>query len=661
MDDDSDDDFEEITQSAFFKCPEDLEGWEIETWSKEQEKEAKTNKQMALIFAKAKDPSQSRFKLLSSGLLVKVHTQAENAKEGVREKVVVPESLKAFVIGQHHNLELHGHQGRKRTQSMIEARYYWPNMTSDIRRWIKACSGCSKRKMTRPLSSGLVDINQASRPWQTVGIDIVGELPLTKKCNKWILTMVDHFSKWPIAVPIPDRESSTIASSIFENLITVHGPPETILSDQGAELISKGIEKLCSRWGIRKVNTGGYNPTGNANCERFHRYLNSAMTILRDKDAPTDWDEYLQAVLFSYRVSVNDATGYSPYYLLNGRSPTIPSDLSFNVLDEEYKDKEQYVAKMTERLKKAFDEARKRQYAAAVDNQERGKEKYKPDFKPGDMLFVWARSSEEARMENADGKRVSLPKKWINPWIGPFRMIRWTSERKCLLDMGGGKEKEFIVNRLAKHNRWDEVNPSTYAWSLKEKAKSKELLQEIKVADAALEISQKFEVFDNEYVFQEGEIIVFEQEPTKEYAIPFGLGTVMKHVKGEPIQFQWRGNRNNNERGRWDLCWYQQNEQKIYYSAKPIHHSHERNTGDATDTKIKVGDVIMSSRGDVEILHSDKARDASYLTLTSQAKKIIEANAYVVDGRKKLQRWATKSAENLSKGDHGKSKKPKIA
>ena len=31
----------------------------------------------------------------------------------------------------------------------------------------------------------------------------------------------------------------------------------------------------------------------------------------------------------------------------------------------------------------------------------------------------------------------------------------------------------------------------------------------------------------------------------------------------------------------------------------------ERNTGDATDTKIKIGDVIVSSRGEVEILHSD--------------------------------------------------------
>ena len=144
---------------------------------------------MALIFAKAKDPSQSRFKLLSSGLLVKVHTQAENAKEGVREKVVVPESLKAFVIGQHHNLELHGHQGRKRTQSMIETRYYWPNMTSDIRRWIKACSGCSKRKMTRPLSAGLVDISikLVCRGYQSSMAIIPGSISMHEcvECVEW--------------------------------------------------------------------------------------------------------------------------------------------------------------------------------------------------------------------------------------------------------------------------------------------------------------------------------------------------------------------------------------------------------------------------------------------------------------------------------------------
>ena len=84
------------------------------------------------------------------------------------------------------------------------------------------------------------------------------------------------------------------------------------------------------------------------------------------------------------------------------------------------------------------------------------------------MLFVWARNSEEARTETTTGKKVALPKKWINPWIGPYKLIKWVSERKCLLDCAG-KQQEYIVNRLSKHNRWDEVNPSTYAWSLRKK------------------------------------------------------------------------------------------------------------------------------------------------------------------------------------------------
>jgi len=294
-----------------------------------------------------------------------------------------------------------------------------------------------------------------------------------------------------------------------------------------------------------------------------------------------------------------------------------------------------------------------------VDNEEIAKDKYKPDFKPGDMLFVWARNSEEARTENSEGKKVALPKKWINPWIGPFKMIKWTSERKCILDVAG-KEKEFIVNRLAKHNRWDEVNPTTYAWSLKGKAAEKERARP-EPQSAAQEEKDPVEIFDDEYIFQEGEFIVFEQEPTKDYPIPFGIGTVIKHNKGERIDFQWRGNMNNNERGKWDLCWYQQNEQKIYYAPKPLHKSHERNTGEATDTRIKAGDVIMSSRGGTEILHSDRASKGLFLTLTTKAKKLIEANSYVEEGRKKMQEWASMRAnEDKDKAviqEQGRAKK----
>jgi hypothetical protein len=416
------------------------------------------------------------------------------------------------------------------------------------------------------------------------------------------------------------------------------------------------METLCSRWGIKKVKTGGYNPTGNANCERFHKYLNSSMTIVRSRQTPSDWDEYLQAILFSYRCSVNDATGYSPYYLLNGRSPTIPSDLSFDILEPEYKGKEDYVQKMIERLRTAFSLARRQQYAAAVENEDRGGNKSKPDYKPGDLLFVWARNSEESRTERADGKKVALPKKWVNPWIGPYRLIKWTSERKCLLDCAG-KEQEFIVNRLSKHNRWDEVNPSTYAWSLKAKTDEKDRLAEEKVIEISPPKEER-EIFGRDYVFEKGDIIIFEQLESEAYNIPFGLGMVLEHTKGQLVNFQWMGNSLNNEKGKWDLCWYQENEAKIYYSSRPLHKNHTPNTGVDTETRIKPDDVIMSSRGKIDILHLDKSKESAYRRLTTAAKKVIEENPYVIEARLRMQNpKLTQKETSASEDERGKRKR----
>ena len=346
--------------------------------------------------------------------------------------------------------------------------------------------------------------------------------------------------------------------------------------------------------------------------------------------------------------------------MLNGRSPTIPSDLSFEILEPEYKGKEDYVQKMIERLRTAFSLARRQQYAAAVENEDRGGDRSKPDYKPGDLLFVWARNSEESRTERADGKKVALPKKWVNPWIGPYKLIRWTSERKCLLDCAG-KEQEFILNRLSKHNRWDEVNPSTYAWSLKTKEDQKEKPAEEKAADSEIsppKALEEREVFGHDYVFEKGEIIVFEQLESEAYNIPFGLGVVMEHKKGKLIEFQWLGNSFNNEKGKWDLCWYQENEAKIYYSSRPLHKIHTPNTGTDTETRIKPDDVIMSSRGKVEILHLDKLKDSNYRRITSAARKIIEENPYVMEARQRMQNPKEKKGEkSINKGQHGSRKR----
>ena len=69
-----------------------------------------------------------------------------------------------------------------------------------------------------------------------VSMDIVGgkgSLPETPKGNNYILTIIDCFTRYAIAIPLPNQSSSVIISAIICNLITVYGTPRSILTNQG--------------------------------------------------------------------------------------------------------------------------------------------------------------------------------------------------------------------------------------------------------------------------------------------------------------------------------------------------------------------------------------------------------------------------------------------
>ena len=125
----------------------------------------------------------------------------------------------------------------------------------------------------------------------------------------YILTMIDTFTRWPVAIPIRDKSSLTIAEAIHKYWICEKSVPLKIVSDRGKEFISKGMKELAARMGTTMITTSGYNPTGNSSIERFHRYLGASLAIVYEK-ITTNWDECVPAVLFSYRASINDTTGH---------------------------------------------------------------------------------------------------------------------------------------------------------------------------------------------------------------------------------------------------------------------------------------------------------------------------------------------------------------
>ena len=65
-----------------------------------------------------------------------------------------------------------------------------------------------------------------------------GSLPETPRGHNYILTIIECFSRYAIAIFLNDQSSSVIISAIIENYFTVYGTPRSILTDQGRNFLS---------------------------------------------------------------------------------------------------------------------------------------------------------------------------------------------------------------------------------------------------------------------------------------------------------------------------------------------------------------------------------------------------------------------------------------
>jgi transposase InsO family protein len=104
------------------------------------------------------------------------------------------------------------------------------------------------------------------------------------------------FSKWPEAVALPDQPAELVAKAILSRIITAHGVPEKILTDQGRNFESQLIVELFQLVGIKKVRTSAYAAQGNGQCEKFNGCLTDLLTPPVNENGD-NWDAVLDIAL----------------------------------------------------------------------------------------------------------------------------------------------------------------------------------------------------------------------------------------------------------------------------------------------------------------------------------------------------------------------------
>ena len=258
----------------------------------------------------------------SNNLLYRVW-QADS-KSHPRYQLVVPLKLRPYIMEQYHDTAFAAHLGFFKTYEKIRERFYWERMANDIAHWIESCEACSCRKKKH--LRGLIKNIEAKAPFNTIAMDILGPFHESRQGNRYIIVIIDYFTKWVECFALPTQSTADIALKLVEEVICRHGSPKRILTDQGTNLdgaqLAKDIYKLLR---TKKIRTSAYHPQTDGLAEKFNHTLASMLTHYVNKHQD-DWDEHLNYVLFAYRTAIQESTKFSPFYLLYGRHPRLPMD-----------------------------------------------------------------------------------------------------------------------------------------------------------------------------------------------------------------------------------------------------------------------------------------------------------------------------------------------
>ncbi|CAF4629491.1 unnamed protein product [Rotaria socialis] len=201
-------------------------------------------------------------------------------------------------------------------------------MRKDVFNYVQSCLSCQQFKHTNAPTANPIQLHTISQPWRTIGINIMGLFPTTSRQKRFLLVIVDYFTRWVELFALRQATATHIANILFNEIICRYGVPLYILSDNGPQFISHLFNEICANMDINRKFTANYQPQTNMS-EHVNRTLKAQIDIYAQR-RPGLWDKELQKLAFTIRTPAKDTTSDTSPYLNLGCDPVIPLDLIIN-------------------------------------------------------------------------------------------------------------------------------------------------------------------------------------------------------------------------------------------------------------------------------------------------------------------------------------------
>jgi hypothetical protein len=147
--------------------------------------------------------------------------------------------------------------------------------------------------------------------------------PPSNNVHKYIIVVVDYFTKWAEATPTFNNTVDTVARFFFNHIISRFGVPLQLVSDHGKHFENEIFVKISSRLGFSHEFASPYYPQSNGQFEAVNKVLKTMLQCTVNKHK-TNWHHMLFSALWAYQTIVKTATSFTPFHLVHGVKATLP-------------------------------------------------------------------------------------------------------------------------------------------------------------------------------------------------------------------------------------------------------------------------------------------------------------------------------------------------
>jgi hypothetical protein len=237
-----------------------------------------------------------------------------------KQRLFIPatSSFRSQVVAAYHNVT---HEGVHKTLHRIKQSFFWENLRGSVEQYIHQCAVCQQHKASTLAPAGLLQpLSIPQHIWPDISMDFIVGLPKSQGKSA-LLVVVDRLSKYGhfIAIKRP-ATASAVADIFFDQVVRLHGVPESIVSDRDPVFTSTFWQNLFKCCGTKLLTSSSYHPQTDGQTEVVNRTIEMYLRCLAT-ERPSTWVQWLPWAEFCYNSSYHLALRMTPFELVYGRKP----------------------------------------------------------------------------------------------------------------------------------------------------------------------------------------------------------------------------------------------------------------------------------------------------------------------------------------------------